>query len=205
VTIRDTITVDNNMQLAPVIDRLASNADIKAADHQIKINELIVKETAALRYPTVRFNAAYNFSRNQTAAGLTLLNRVAGPQAGLSLAIPIYNGSSFKRQKQAAEIDTKTAELQKNTLLRDYSASAVKMYQTYQSSIEQLENQKKNYALSKQLLDLTLQRFELIQATIIDVREAQRSFEEAGYRLINLNFAAKSAEIELKRLSNTLQ
>jgi outer membrane protein len=81
----------------------------------------------------------------------------------------------------------------------------VKMYQTYQSSIEQLENQKKNYALSKQLLDLTLQRFELIQATIIDVREAQRSFEEAGYRLINLNFAAKSAEIELKRLSNTLQ
>ncbi|MNY38103.1 Outer membrane efflux protein [compost metagenome] len=79
------------------------------------------------------------------------------------------------------------------------------MYQTYQSSIEQLENQKKNYALSKQLLDLTLQRFELIQATIIDVREAQRSFEEAGYRLINLNYAAKAAEIELKRLSNTLQ
>jgi outer membrane protein len=95
--------------------------------------------------------------------------------------------------------------LQKSTLLRDYSAGAVKTYQTYQSSIEQLENQKKNYALSKQLLDLTLQRFELIQATIIDVREAQRSFEEAGYRLINLNYAAKSAEIELKRLSNTLQ
>lgn len=90
-------------------------------------------------------------------------------------------------------------------MLRDYSAGAVKMYQTYQSSIEQLENQKKNYALSKQLLDLTLQRFELIQATIIDVREAQRSFEEAGYRLINLNYAAKAAEIELKRLSNTLQ
>ncbi|MBO9613679.1 MAG: TolC family protein [Dyadobacter sp.] len=205
VTIKDTITVDNNMQLAAVMDKLAANADIKAADHQIKINELIVRETAALRYPTVRFNAAYNFSRNQTAAGLTLLNRVVGPQAGLTLAVPIYNGTAFKRQKQAAEIDTKTAELQKNTLLRDYSASAVKMYQTYQSSIEQLENQKKNYALSKQLLDLTLQRFELIQATIIDVREAQRSFEEAGYRLINLNYAAKSAEIELKRLSNTLQ
>ncbi|WP_353721366.1 TolC family protein [Dyadobacter sp. 676] len=205
VTVKDTITVDNNLQLAAVLDRLTANADIKAADHQIRINELIVKETAALRYPTVRFNAAYNYSRNQTAAGFTLLNRVVGPQAGLSLAIPIYNGSAFKRQKQAAEIDAETAQLQKNALLRDYSANAVKMYQTYQSSIEQLEKQKKNYALSKQLLDLTLQRFELIQATIIDVREAQRSFEEAGYRLINLTFAAKSAEIELKRLSNTLQ
>ncbi|MCF0073069.1 TolC family protein [Dyadobacter sp. CY261] len=205
VTVKDTIAVENNLQLASVLDRLAANADIKAADHQVRINELIVKETAALRYPTVRFNAAYNYTRNQTAAGFTLLNRVAGPQAGLSLAIPIYSGSAFKRQKQAAEIDVKTADLQKNTLLRDYNAAAVKMYQTYQSSIEQLENQKKNYALSRQLLDLTLQRFELIQATIIDVREAQRSFEDAGYRLINLNYAAKAAEIELKRLSNTLQ
>lgn len=205
VTIKDTITVDNNMQLSAVLDRLTSNADIKAADHQIQINELIVKETAALRYPTVRFNAAYNFSRNQTAAGLTLLNRVVGPQAGLSLTVPIYNGSAFKRQKQAAEINAETAQLQRSSLLRDYNAAAVKMYQTYQSSIEQLETQKKNYALSKQLLDLTLQRFELIQATIIDVREAQRSFEDAGYRLINLNYAAKTAEIELKRLSNTLQ
>jgi outer membrane protein TolC len=193
------------MQLAPILDRLAANADVKAADHQIRINELVVKETSALRYPTVRLNAAYNYSRNQQAAGFTLLNRVVGPQAGLTVGIPIYNGSSFKRQLQVAEINTTTAELQKSALLRDYSASAVKMYQTYQSSIEQLENQKENYNLSKQLLDLTLQRFELIQATIIDVREAQRSFEEAGYRLINLNYAAKAAEIELKRLSNTLQ
>ncbi|MHA4742092.1 TolC family protein [Dyadobacter sp. MSC1_007] len=205
LTIKDTITVDNNMQLAPILDRLAANADVKAADHQIRINELVVKETSALRYPTVRLNAAYNYSRNQQAAGFTLLNRVVGPQAGLTVGIPIYNGSSFKRQLQVAEINTTTAELQKSALLRDYSASAVKMYQTYQSSIEQLENQKENYNLSKQLLDLTLQRFELIQATIIDVREAQRSFEEAGYRLINLNYAAKAAEIELKRLSNTLQ
>ena len=39
------------MQLAAVMDRLASNADIKAADHQIKINELIVRETAAAPLP----------------------------------------------------------------------------------------------------------------------------------------------------------
>jgi outer membrane protein len=36
------------------------------------------------------------------------------------------------------------------------------------------------------------------------VREAQRSFIDAGYRLVNLAFEAKSAEIELKRLSSKL-
>jgi outer membrane protein len=205
VTIRDTITVDNNMTVDAVLDRLSVNADIKAADHQVRINQLIVKETAALRYPTIRLNTAYNYSRNQSGAGFTLLNQTNGPNAGISVAVPIYNGGIFKRQQKVAEINTTNAEIQKNVVLRDYSSEAVKMYQTYRSSLEQLEIQKQNFELSKQLLNLTLQRFQLIQATIIDVREAQRSFEDAGYRMININYAAKAAEIELKRLSNTLE
>jgi outer membrane protein len=205
MAIKDTITVDSGLQLDSVLDRIAVNADVKAADHQIKINELLVKETAALRYPTVRLNTAYNYSRNQQGAGLTLLNQIIGPNAGVTVAIPIYNGSIFRRQKQVAEINTGNARIQKDITVRDYSASAVKMYNTYVSSLEQLATQKENYKLSSQLLDLTLQRFQLIQATIIDVREAQKSFEDAGYRMINLNYAAKAAEIELKRISNQLR
>jgi len=205
LSIRDTIMVDGNLQLDPILERIAMNPDVKAADHQIKINELIVKETSALRYPTIRLNTAYNYSRNQASAGFTLLNQTVGPNAGLSVGVPIYNGSIFKRQQRVAEINTTSAKLQKDVLVRDYNAGVIKMYQTYVSSLKQLETQKENYNLSRQLLNLTLQRFELIQATIIDVREAQRSFEDAGYRMINLNYAAKAAEIELKRLSSTLQ
>jgi outer membrane protein len=204
VAVRDTIMVDQTINIDSVLQRLYVNADIKAADNQIRISELIVRETAALRYPTVRLNLGYNYIRNQSTAGFTLLNKVTAPSAGITLAVPIYNGSAFKRQQQVAEINSSSAKSQKQVLIRDYSAQAMKMFQTYQSSLEQLEAQKANYKLSQQLLDLTLQRFQLIQATIIDVREAQRSFEEAGYRLINLNYAAKSSEIELKRLTNTL-
>ncbi|MCE7039690.1 TolC family protein [Dyadobacter sp. CY312] len=205
LAIRDTITVDQDVQLNNILDRLNVNADVKAADHQIRINQLIVKETAALRYPTIRLNTAYNYSRNQSGAGLTLLNQSSGPNAGLSVAVPIYNGGIFKRQHKVAEINTTNARIQKDVILRDYSADVVKMYETYRSSLQQLEIQKESYNLSKQLLDLTLQRFKLIQATIIDVREAQRSFEDAGYRMININYAAKAAEIQLKRLGNTLE
>lgn len=205
LAIKDTISVDQAVDIQTVLDRLMVNADVKAADHQIRINQLIVKETAALRYPTVRLNTAYNYSRNQSGAGLTLLNQSTGPNAGISVAIPIYNGGIFKRQQKVAEINTGSARIQKDILVRDYSANAVKMYETYKSSLQQLETQKENYDLTKQLLDLTLQRFKLIQATIIDVREAQKSFEDAGYRMININYAAKAAEIELKRMSNTLE
>jgi len=42
------------------------------------------------------------------------------------------------------------------------------------------------------------------QATIIDVKQAQQSFENASYRLINLTYTAKIAEVELKRLASQL-
>ena len=112
--------------------------------------------------------------------------------------------AAYKRQKQVADINTKNAELQKEILIRDYSSGVVKQYEAYLNNLHQVEAERKNYQLAQQLLDLVLQRFQLRVATIIDVRVAQQTLEDAGYRLINVSYAAKAAEIELKRLSNTL-
>jgi len=204
VYVLDTFTIDKTILLDSVLNRLSSNADIIYANMQVTINELISKETAAQRYPSVRANLGYNYNRNKNAAGFTLLNESYGPFVGLSLSIPIYSGSAFKRQQQVADINTKNAELQKEILMRDYSSNVVKQYEAYLNNLNQVEAERKNYKLAQQLLDLVLQRFQLRVATIIDVRVAQQTLEDAGYRLINVSYAAKAAEIELKRLSNTL-
>lgn len=204
VQIGDTIIVENNLTLQSVVDQLPANADVAAADDQIAINKLIVKETNALRYPSVRANAGYNFFRNQSAAGQLLLNQNFGPTVGVSVAIPIFNGNIFKKQAQVANINVANATLQKDIILRDYRAQVTNQYQAYIATISQLENEKETYILSGKLLDLVLQRFQLRQATIVDVKNAQKSFEESGFRLVNLSFVAKSSEIELKRLSNQL-
>jgi len=204
VNINDTIIPNNDILLDSVLNRLADNPQIIAAQQQITINQLIEKETAALRYPSLRFNSGLSYNRSQSAAGFTLLNQTYGPTVGLSLSIPIYNGSAYKRQQKVAEIDTKNAEIQKENLLRDNESIAVKTYQAYASALQQLETQKENYALAQKLLDLVLKKFQLRNATIIDVKNAQETFENAGYLLTNLSYAAKSAEIELKRLSYTL-
>ena len=204
ITIEDTILVNNNIKLAEVLNSLNKNADIVAADEQININEFITKETAALRYPSLRATTGFNFSRNQAAAGQLLLNQSYGPSVGISLGIPIYNGSVFKRQQRVAEIEVRNAGLNKQLLVRDYSSQVVKSYQAYSSTLLQLQTEQENYKLSNQLLDVVLQRFKFKQATIVDVKNAQQSFEASGYRLVNLNFSAKSAEIELDRLANKL-
>jgi len=205
IAVEDTIVVDKQVELPDILDQLRSNPDLRSANQQVRIQELVALEIKALRYPTVRFNLGYNYSRNQSAAGFNLLNQSNGPNANISLNIPIYNGSAFKRQQHVAEIDVSNARIQYQSLERDYSSQAVKTYQSYRNALEQLALETKNYEISSQLLDLTLQRFELIQATIIDLREAQKSFEEAGYRLVNLSFAAKVAEIEMKRMVSLLE
>jgi len=204
IIINDTIIADKNIILDSVLNNLSQNPEIIAAAQQVTINQFIEKETAAQRYPSLRFNTGFNYSRSQSAAGFTLLNQTYGPLVGLSLSVPIYNGNIYKKQQRAAEINTKNAEIQKQSLEKDYASNAVKNYQAYESALQQLETQKQNYLLAQKLLDLVLQKFQLRNATIVDVKNAQETFENAGYLLVNLSFAAKSAEIELKRLSYRL-
>lgn len=205
INVSDTILVDKTIALGDVLNGLTNNADIAAADEQVKINELISKETLAQRYPSLRVNTSYSYNRSKISAGNFLLNQSNGVNGGLSLSIPIYNGSVYKRQQRIADINTKNATLQKDILLRDYTANVVKTYQAYSANLQQIETQQKNVVLANQLLNLVLLRFQLRQATILEVEQAQQSFENASYTLTNLSFAAKSAEIELKRLANQIK
>lgn len=203
VVIQDSIIVDTSVDFEQVYSRLDNNPDIMAADDQVRINQFIVKETAAQRYPSIRANTGYNFSRN-TGAGQVVFNQSYGPTVGIGMSIPIYNGTLFQRQQKAAEIGVNSALIQKDILRRDYTANAVRTYQAYKSTLQQLQTEQTNNRLTGQLLDLVLKRFELRQATIVEVKNAQQSFEESGYRLTNLSFAAKFAETELKRLASML-
>jgi len=204
IVIADTIVIDTTIMLEDVLDNLHRSPDIIAATMQVTINQLIEKETSAQRYPSVYASGGYNYNRSQTAAGNVLLNQNYGPYIGLNLSVPIYNGSVYKRQQKVAEINTKNAQLQQSILIRDNTSNAVKNYQTYQYSLQQLHTQQENYVLAKQLLDLVLLKFKLRVATIVDVKNAQDSFERVGFLLVNLSYAAKAAEIEMKRLTYQL-
>ncbi len=204
ISITDTIVVDKTIRLEGIREVLKNNPQIVSAGQQVHISEFLEKETTALRYPSLRASTGYNFSSNKSAAGFSLLNQSYGPFAGLNLSIPIYNGNATRRQEQAAAINTRNARIQKDNLVLGLETGAVRTFQSYSNALQQLQTEQENYLLSKQLLDLVLQRFQLGQATIIDVKQAQQSFENAGFRLVNLNYSAKIAEVELKRLANQL-
>jgi outer membrane protein TolC len=205
IVIQDTILIDRNMQLAGILNGVQqANPDIIAANQQITINQYIEKETGAQRYPSLSVNAGYNYNRTRNSVGFSLLNLSYGPYAGVQLNVPIFNGNIYKKQEQVAGVNVKNAALIRDTLVLNYTSNAIKNWQAYTNNIQQVETAKANYDLSRRLLDLVMQRFQLKQATIVDVKNAQQSFENAGFLLINVSYAAKAAEISLRRYANQL-
>jgi outer membrane protein len=200
VEIMDTIEVDTAIQKDAILNTLEKNPQYLSAESQVRINEQIVKEIRAQRLPLLRVNAGYSFTYNSSSAGFNLFTQNLGPTAGATLQIPVFNGTIYKTQQDVASFNVKNAELQKESLLNTLRADALKTYQEYESTLHQIRSQKDVYEKSKKLVDIVIHRFELNQATILEVKAAQASYENAGYMLVNLEFAAKLAEIELKRL-----
>ena len=202
--IKDTIIADTTLKLETIMSFIANNPEVLAAAQDIKISEFNEREVAAQRYPAVRLNGGYNYIRNKNAAGFTLLNINHGPFIGVNAQIPIFNGGAVKRQQTVASINTQNATINHDRLVSNLSASVVKQWQSYSSNLARLKKEQENNQLAASLLQLTMQRYQLNQATIIDLREAQRSFTDAGFRLVNIAYATKMAEIELNRLGSRL-
>jgi outer membrane protein TolC len=200
----DSIQVDQKMILSDVESKMKAHPLLQSAQQLINVNQFLEKETKALMYPTLRANTGFNYNSNKSTAGFILLNESYGPFLGFNLSIPIYAGTSNKRAYKNAQINTVSAKIQYDNTAQSLATELFKTYQNYQNSIKQTPTEIQNYEMSDALLTLVMDRFKLGEATIVDVKQAQQSFETAGFRLTSLKFSAKIAEIELKRLSNQL-
>ena len=202
--INDSIQIDDRLVLSVVEAKMKTHPLLQSAQQLINVNQFLEKETKSLTYPTLRASTGYNYNSNKSAAGFILLNESYGPFLGVNLSIPIYNGGANKRAIKNAAINTNNAKIQFQNTEQDMTTELFKTYQSYKNSLKQTPIEIQNFEMSQSLLDLVMQKYQLGQATMVDVKQAQQSFETAGFRLVSLRFSAKIAEIELKRLSNQL-
>jgi len=204
VIINDSIEIDDKIILSVVEEKMKNHPLLQSAQQLINVNQFLEKETKSLTYPTLRASTGFNYNSNKSAAGFILLNESYGPFLGVNLSIPIYSGGANKRAIKNASINTNTAKIQLQNTEQNLTTELFKTYQSYKNSLKQTPIEIQNFEMSQSLLDLVMQKYQLGQATMVDVKQAQQSFETAGFRLVSLRFSAKIAEIELKRLSNQL-
>jgi outer membrane protein len=201
IALEDTIPVDRSLRWADLQAALSRNPDLLAADRQVRVNELLVRVAQANRYPSLGLNAGTNYNRAQNAVGNTLFNQSYGPYAGFGITLPIYSGGVNKRLVEVARVNTKTAELQRTSLQQTYLLNARKAWLSYEQTLALVDTAEQNYTTARKLLKLIQMRLDAGISTLVDVRIAQQSFEDAGYRLVTYRYNAKSAEITLRQLA----
>lgn len=200
--VTDSIPLNKNIMLGDAFENATvNNPALQLTREQVNIAELTLKEKKASRYPVLNFNSAYNFSKtnNQTVLNTftPLFNRNAGFNYGLSLSIPIFNGFNVRREIAVAKLD-----IGYQNLLLDYQKAQITSgisiaYKNYILQIETLALEEANILLAKENVYISSERLRLGITTAIELREAQRSLEEAYNRLIAARYNAKIAETDV--------
>jgi hypothetical protein len=68
-----------------------------------------------------------------------------------------------------------------------------------------IQSERQNYVLAQKLIKLISQKYQLGNATTIEIIIAQQSLENAEYHLNNLSYNAKIAKITYKQLASQLR
>ncbi len=186
----------------------ANNPLLEIAKKNIDIAQLTLKEYKADRFPTIDFNSAYNFGRNSNNVALNPalpnLNRNSGFVYGFSAAIPILNYRNTHRLIRQAELNIGFQQMMYENQRALINLDVINAFNEYELQKQALALEEENINLARENVDIILQTYRLGGSTYIQLREAQKSLEDAYNRLIAARYNTKLAETELLRLKGGL-
>lgn len=182
----------------------SSNPRVLAFQKQTDIANLSVRENNRLYAPSLNFKAGYYYSQTDNSAGTTLQNRYNGPLLGGSLSIPIYNSGETRRKIDVAKMQMETAGLELQLVKKQVSTDLQNALTDFENQHELLKIEEENNLLTKENLEISLQRLRLGQTTSLEVHQSQEYYVQSCTRLINLKYNVKMAETRLKQLVGEL-
>lgn len=183
---------------------MTQNADLLAAKMDQRISELNVKAAQSDRYPRINLQSGYNFILQKSQTGFAQFNRSYGPYFGLTASYNLFNGLNTSREIRNARIMLNSSEITVQQTSLDVRASILKLYNTYKASLELVKLENKNIEAAQQNVDMAFAKYKLGTITDIELREMQKKLLDARYTLLQSQFDAKKAEIELMQVSGDL-
>ena len=205
-------SINNTIDLLPKLtlselkmSALSQNPALIGAILSKKISDLETKNIQSQQKPQIDLLAGYNLNSVANGAGFGVEKGSSDVfNYGLRATINIFDGYNQKRRIQNAKINAEIASMQIEDLKNALLSALERTYVTYENSLNLIQLETENYAIAKQNIDIAFDRFKVGIATSYELREVQRNAVAAETRLIEAKFAAKSAEIELIRLSGNL-
>ncbi len=171
---------------------------------QLLISELALKESSADRWPELKLNGSYDFSNAENDAGFIRENRNQGFNYGITASMPLFSGFKLSRNVKAARLDVINSRLRLEQTEEKINADIIRAFQVFEDQLSILHLEEDNILAAREILFISQERFKTGLSSILELKEIQRSYEEAMNRLVDARFQAKISEANLMRLSGVL-
>ncbi len=156
------------------------------------------------RLPSVTLNTNTVLNRSKSTAGFFLTNQTFGPNIGLAVGLPIFNGNANKTQLKINVLQIKQQDLQLEGLKTNLKRDLLIAYQNYLNALENLKIEESNIKLAEENNFISTERFRKLQSNSIELRQAQLSLIEAQDKFIDAQFQAQNAVSTLLFLSGEI-
>lgn len=201
----DTIVVNYNPNLDELKKSVSkSNSSILMSKQSELITQQSIKEARAANLPYVQLNGAYNFTRAQNQAGIVFLNQQAGLNAGVTAGWLLFNGTKnnkLVKEKNILYLNQKYATEQ---MQQQIDGQVFNSYKTYLLNKTIVDLERQNLTDSKEVLDVSIERYKVGKANLLETIETQKNLEDAQVRYIEALYAIKMAETDLLRVNGSL-
>ena len=181
--VSDTLIPDTNLQLGQLLAQaLSTNLNLRQLELMKQESSYSLKEIQSQKLPQLRLNAGYNFSRSANQQGFFLYNQAIGPNAGLGLSWNLYNGGIIKRQTENARIQQENIEMQEQQYRNTVSTTITMGWREYRNAISNLNVETRNLDLASENLLIGMERLRLGESNILEIKEAQKLYNDAIQR-----------------------
>jgi outer membrane protein TolC len=207
--VTDSIPINEFIGLGDIQNDIENNnPQLQIAQKNVEIANITLRERKAEQFPTVAFNSLYNFSRTDNKAVINpfspLFNQNSGFNFGFSVSVPILNYFTTRRQIRQARLNIDYQKLIFENQRSLVNLNVVNAFIAYEQQKRALSLEEENILLARENVSIILEVFRLGATTIIQLREAQQSLQEAYTRLITARYNTKLSEIELLRLKGEI-
>src|SRR5690606_20349862 len=200
-TIDTKVSIDESLVYGDLFARADRfNPDLQIIILNKKLAELDMREIKSARYPTVRLNGGYNFSRTESSLGFVAQSNSRGLTYGLTASVNIFDGLNQRRNERVAKLQIDNASLQIEQQRLAVETGLKTAYETYLTNIELVKLEEKNEDIARQNLDITLAKYTIGSISAVEFRDAQENFINAISRFNAAQLQAKLSEIQLKEL-----
>lgn len=201
----DTIVVSYDPKLEELKKSTSSgNSSVLISKQNELISQQFVKEARSANLPMVQLHGAYNFTRNQSQAGIVFLNRQMGLNGGVTASWLLFNGNRNNRLIKERSLLFLNQRYLTEQIQQQVDGIVLVNYQGFLMNKQIVELEAQNLKDSKDVQMVSLERYRIGKSNLLETIETQKNLEDAQVRYIEALYNIKLAEAQLLRVNGSL-